>query len=275
GESENNNLYRNEVGSANSWINVNCVGVVSNNSAVGARLSVKATIDGAPVWQTHEISSQNGYCTQNSLNAEFGLGDAVLIDSLVIAWPSGIEDIYTDLDVNQFVNAIEGGDLCYAVDSDRDGYADPGQPADACGVDNCPDVFNPEQVDVDGDMIGDVCDLCPNDAENDIDSDGWCAEVDNCPSTPNPGQEDSNGDGIGDACCCIQRGDIDYDGGGQISIADLVYMVDFMFSGGDAPACMTQADVDADGGALVTISDLVYLVDYMFNGGPAPGACPA
>ena len=50
-----------------------------------------------------------------------------------------------------------------------------------CGQeDNCPDVPNPDQSDVDGDGLGDACD--------------------NCPDVPNPDQEDVNGDGRGDVC---------------------------------------------------------------------------
>jgi len=64
-------------------------------------------------------------------------------------------------------------------------------------------------------------------------------------------------------------GDIDGDGSPEITIADLVYLVDYMFNGGPPPAVEAAADVDGSGGDL-DISDLVYLVDYMFNGGPPP-----
>lgn len=60
--------------------------------------------------------------------------------------------------------------------------------------------------------------------------------------------------------------------GGPPNIADLVYLVDYMFVGGPPPPDLNLADVDGSGGDL-DISDLVYLVDYMFNGGPTP-VCP-
>ena len=76
--------------------------------------------------------------------------------------------------------------------------------------------------------------------------------------------------------CCENRGDVNHDGGGP-DISDLVYMVDYMFSGGPPPPCyggdvFLEADVNGDG-AGPDISDLVYLVSFMFQGGPAPVPC--
>ena len=48
--------------------------------------------------------------------------------------------------------------------------------------------------------MGDVCEQCPNDPENDIDTDGLCGVVDNCPYRYNPAQTDWDNDTIGDTC---------------------------------------------------------------------------
>jgi len=48
------------------------------------------------------------------------------------------------------------GTIC--VDSDGDGYGDPGNPNNTCPDDNCPDIYNPGQEDFDSDGTGDVCD---------------------------------------------------------------------------------------------------------------------
>jgi hypothetical protein len=110
------------------------------------------------------------------------------------------------------------------IDSDSDGVPDES--------DNCPQVANPGQADLNGDGWGDACsdidgdlitddkDPWPLDPDNDIDGDGYgadpfgncryvckqcsklaeiCRRVDNCPYAAN-NQNDADRDGIGDAC---------------------------------------------------------------------------
>lgn len=72
--------------------------------------------------------------------------------------------------------------------------------------------------------------------------------------------------------CCVIRGDINHSGSGP-DIADLVYLVAYMFSGGAEPPCMEEANVNNDGSPVPDIADLVYLVNYMFGGGPPPAPC--
>lgn len=234
-ETENNRLYSNDSGQVNNWLAINCIGLQSNNSAIGTKVRALATIDGSPRWQYREIMSVDGYCSQSSLEVEFGLLDATTVDSLVIRWPLGLEEVYTDIPVNQFLAAAEGkGLLCDGVDSDRDGWPDVVGSA-PCGVDNCAANYN-------------------------------------------PAQEDTNNDGIGDACCCLgTRGNINDDPSDATNIADVTYLVAYLFGipPGPAPNCPIEANANGDPAESVNVSDLTYLVAYLFGvpNGPAPPAC--
>ena len=117
------------------------------------------------------------------------------------------------------INFTDQGDsFQYADDFDDDGVED--------GQDNAPFNFNPDQVDTDGDGIGDAADFCPNAAapggiqrdtdgdgqgdecDDDADNDGIANASDNCPLIINPApQADTDGDGDGDACDDNDDGD--------------------------------------------------------------------
>lgn len=109
-ENENNVLYRNDNSNGNHWILLNCLGTVSNRTAIGTKVRVKATINGTPVWQLRVVEGQSGYCGQN-LQLHFGLGNAITIDSIIVQWPSGPVEYHTNVSVDRIANVVEGGGL--------------------------------------------------------------------------------------------------------------------------------------------------------------------
>jgi len=104
-------LYRNDLANEHHWAIFNCQGNPSNKAAIGTRLRLKATIGGQSVWQQREITAQNTFMGHNSLRAHFGLGDAEVIDSLILEWPSGAVEQYTDLAVDSLYQVVEGDPL--------------------------------------------------------------------------------------------------------------------------------------------------------------------
>jgi hypothetical protein len=71
-------------------------------------------------------------------------------------------------------------------------------------IDNCPFVYQTNQLDSDGDAVGDTCDNCryifnPNQADN-ADCDTWPDSIDDCPLVYQTDQVDGDGDAVGDTC---------------------------------------------------------------------------
>jgi agmatine/peptidylarginine deiminase len=62
----------------------------------------------------------------------------------------------------------------------------------------------------------------------------------------------------------------DANGDGAIEIADVVYLINYLFIDGPAPVpCLAAGDANCDG--VVNITDVVYLINYLFISGPPPG----
>ena len=98
-----NFFFENTKGQCSEYLCLNLIGTNSNRSAVGTKVRVKANIYGTNKWQMHELTAQSGggSGSQNSMNLIFGLGDASLVDSLIIEWPSGYKEIYTDINTSE------------------------------------------------------------------------------------------------------------------------------------------------------------------------------
>jgi hypothetical protein len=56
---------------------------------------------------------------------------------------------------------------------------------------------------------------------------------------------------------------------GVINVADIIYLVNYLFKGGPLPMPILESgDSNCDG--KVNVADIVYLVAYLFKGGPKP-----
>ncbi|MBN1137713.1 MAG: CRTAC1 family protein [Anaerolineae bacterium] len=98
---EPNRLFRNN-GTPNHWLEIRLIGAASNRSAIGARLTVSSDRS-----QIREISGGSGFASQDSLLAEFGLGDWGEPVDVTVLWPSGIQSSLSGVAVDQLITLIE------------------------------------------------------------------------------------------------------------------------------------------------------------------------
>ena len=97
-------LLRNDGGNKNNWLMVKTIGTASNRDGIGARIEVRS----GELTQSAEIRSGASYLSHNDLRVHFGLGQRETIDSLVVRWPSGLEERFENLSANRLVVLQEG-----------------------------------------------------------------------------------------------------------------------------------------------------------------------
>ena len=86
-----------------NWLKVKLVGVVSNRSAIGARVTARY---GGKV-QTQEVLSQSSFYSANDPRLHFGLGAAEYVD-LEIRWPLGARQTLARVRAGQLITIKEG-----------------------------------------------------------------------------------------------------------------------------------------------------------------------
>ncbi len=198
------------------------------------------------------------------------------------------------------VGALGVGCIYCTVDSDGDGFGDPGHPENMCADDNCPDDYNPDQVDADDDTYGAACDC--NDENPDMfpGADEYCnGEDDDCNGIPDDNAvdmptwyEDADGDGFGNPAVSVTQCDSppgyvldgtdncpedynqDQEDGDEDAVGDVCDNCEFVFNPEQADSnddgqgdacdcdCLLKGDVNND--ESTDPLDVTYLVSYVY-----------
>ncbi|MDR3715161.1 MAG: CRTAC1 family protein [Puia sp.] len=110
GDAFYNSFYVNPGQNDNKWISVLLEGVQSNRSAIGARIVVSFTEDGAKRTVYRDVNS-GGSFGASPLRKEIGVGRTSVIDELIIRWPTtGQVQVFKNVEPCQFLRVREGSD---------------------------------------------------------------------------------------------------------------------------------------------------------------------
>ncbi len=97
-------LLRNDGANANNSILIKTIGVKSNRSGIGARVTVVS----GDLTQTDQVRSGDSYISQSDLRLHFGLEKRSKVDSIQVRWPSGAVDKLSNVGVNRIITIKEG-----------------------------------------------------------------------------------------------------------------------------------------------------------------------
>jgi enediyne biosynthesis protein E4 len=98
-------ILRNQGVPGRHWVSFELTGgPKSNRLALNARI----TLVSGGMTQTDEVHSGGSYLSQNDLRIHFGLANATKIDKVEIHWPSGYNEVLTNLAADQHYSVLEG-----------------------------------------------------------------------------------------------------------------------------------------------------------------------
>ena len=97
-------LYRNDGGNRNHWINLRLEGVRGSRDAVGAKVTLRA----GTLRQTQWVRGGSSYCSYSDTRLTFGLGDRARVEGLEIRWPGGRIQKLGPLAADRFYRIREG-----------------------------------------------------------------------------------------------------------------------------------------------------------------------
>ncbi len=96
-------LFRNDMTKNNHWLKIKLIGTKSNRDAIGAWITAKV----GTRTLSQQVMPTRGYLSQSELPVTFGLGSATQVQSLTIAWPSGLKQTLNKVLIDQLTTIHE------------------------------------------------------------------------------------------------------------------------------------------------------------------------
>ena len=101
------NLLRNDGGNSENYLFLNLKGTFDNASGIGTRIKLYA----GGKCQVRDLCGATGAYGQNDLPVHFGLGDAIVVDSIILRWQSGMIQKVYDIAANQIIDITQEGNV--------------------------------------------------------------------------------------------------------------------------------------------------------------------
>lgn len=99
-------LYRNDMNTGHSWLQLDLVGVESGPDAYGAIVKVYPKVQKPDLTRTDFVDGGSNFISQDSAVIHFGLGDAKKLERVEILWPSGNTQVL-GLPLNRRIKVVE------------------------------------------------------------------------------------------------------------------------------------------------------------------------
>ena len=99
-------IWRNGSAGRNRWLAINLEGTESNRDGIGA--VVRLTAKGGNQFNT--ATSSAGYASSSAGPVHFGIGDASVVESVTVYWPSGTVQTIQNIQPNQVLRVAEETD---------------------------------------------------------------------------------------------------------------------------------------------------------------------
>jgi hypothetical protein len=107
-------LTENRTTPAGHWIAIRLRGVESPRDAVATQVSITH----AGGRRTRQLVGGGGYEASNQQQLVFGLGAAEHVESITVHWPSGLQQVFHDADVDREYMLIEGDSRLHRIPID-------------------------------------------------------------------------------------------------------------------------------------------------------------
>jgi hypothetical protein len=98
-------LLMNRTSNGNHWIIIKLVGTKDNRDGLGTKVKI-TTAEGV---QHNHATTAVGYSSSSDKRVHFGLDKATIIDRIELSWPTGAQQVLTNVKADQVLTIVESG----------------------------------------------------------------------------------------------------------------------------------------------------------------------